>query len=61
MWHAWGGGVYTVFVGDPNVGDHCEDLDIGGRITLSWTLGRQGSMGLTGFAWLRIRSSGRLL
>jgi hypothetical protein len=26
--------------GGPKGRDHCEDLGIGGRITLSWTLGR---------------------
>jgi len=29
--------------------------------TLSWTFGRQGSMGRTGFGWLRIGSSGGIL
>jgi hypothetical protein len=38
-----------------------EDLDVGGRITLSWTLGRQRSIGQTGFGWLRIESNGGLL
>jgi len=38
-----------------------EDLGIGGRMILSWTLGRLGSMGQTGFVWLRIGSSGGLL
>jgi hypothetical protein len=28
---------------------------------IKWTLGRQGSMGRTGFGWLRIESSGGLL
>jgi hypothetical protein len=32
--------VYRVSVGGPKVRDHCEDLGVGGRITLSWTLGR---------------------
>jgi hypothetical protein len=31
-----------------------EDLGISGRITLRWTLGRQGSMERTGFGCLRI-------
>jgi hypothetical protein len=63
MWHAGGGGkVFTGFwLGDPKVGDHWEDLGIGERITLSWTFGRFGSMGRTGFSWLRIGSSGWLL
>jgi hypothetical protein len=45
----------------PKGRDHWEDLGVVGRITLSWTLGRYGSMGRTGFSWLRIGSSGRLL
>jgi len=35
-----------------------EDLGVGRKITLRWTLGRQESMGQTGFGWLRIGSSG---
>jgi hypothetical protein len=31
------------------------------RITLSWVLGRQESVGRNGFRWLRIGSNGRLL
>jgi hypothetical protein len=34
-----GRGVYRIFVGRPEGRDHWEDLDVGGRITLSWTLG----------------------
>jgi hypothetical protein len=41
--------------------DHWEDLGVGERITLRWHLGRYGSIGLTGFNWLRIGSSGGLL
>jgi hypothetical protein len=42
MWHAWGRGeVFTGFrLGGPNARDHCEDLGVGGRITLRWTLVR---------------------
>jgi hypothetical protein len=47
-------------LGSPKVRDHWEDLGVGGRITLRWTLGRQGSVGRTGFGWLRIRSNGGL-
>jgi hypothetical protein len=37
----WGGEVvYRVLVGRPKVRDHWEDLGVGVRITLSWTLGR---------------------
>jgi hypothetical protein len=45
----------------PKAGDHWEDLGVGGRITLSWTLGSRGRWGRTGFGWLRIGSSGGLL
>jgi len=38
-----------------------EDQGICGRMTLRWTLGRQGSMRRTGFGWLRIGPSGGLL
>jgi hypothetical protein len=63
MWRAWGRvEVFTGFwLGGPKVRDHWEDLGVCGRITLSWTLGRQGSMWRTGFSWLRIESSGGIL
>jgi hypothetical protein len=35
-----GRGAYRVLVGGPKVRDRWEDLGIGGRITLNWTLGR---------------------
>jgi hypothetical protein len=43
MWHAWGRGeVFRGFwLGRPKVRDHWEDLGVGGKITLSWTFGRQ--------------------
>jgi hypothetical protein len=54
--------VFTRFwLGGPKVRDHCEDLGLGGRITLSWTLGRKGLIRQTGFGWLRIGSSGGIL
>jgi hypothetical protein len=31
---------YRVLVGRPEARDHWEDLGVGGRITLRWTLGR---------------------
>jgi hypothetical protein len=42
MWHAWGRGeVFAAFwLGGSKVRDYSEDLGVGGRITLSWTLGR---------------------
>jgi hypothetical protein len=54
MWHAWGRGV-------PKARDHWEVLGVGGRITLKWTKGRQGSMGRSGFSWLRMGSNGGLV
>jgi hypothetical protein len=56
-----GRGVYGVLVGRHEGKSHWEDLGVGGSITLRWALGRQGSVGRTGFGWLRIRSSGGLL
>jgi hypothetical protein len=40
---------------------HWEDLGVGGRITLRWTLGKKGLMRRTGVGWLRIGSGGGLL
>jgi hypothetical protein len=42
MGHAWRrGDVFTGFwLGSQKVRDHWEDLGLGGRITLSWTLGK---------------------
>jgi hypothetical protein len=59
--HEAGRGVYRVLVGRPEGRDQLEDLGVSGRITLRWTLGRQGPMGRTGFSWFRIGSSGGLL
>jgi hypothetical protein len=56
-----GRSVHRFWLGGSKVRDHWEDLGIGGRITLSWTLGRQGSMGKNGFIWLRIGLGGGLL
>jgi hypothetical protein len=56
-----GRGVYRVLVWRPEVSDHWEDLDVGGRIILGWALRRWGSMGRTRSDWLRIGSSGVLL
>jgi hypothetical protein len=63
MWHAWERGeVFTGFwFGSPKARDHWENLGVFGRITLSWTLERWGSMGRTGFGWLRIGSIGGLV
>jgi hypothetical protein len=40
-----GRGVPGFWFGDLKGGDHWEDIGIGGRITLRWSLGRKGSMG----------------
>jgi hypothetical protein len=56
-----GRSVYRVLVGRPEGRKPLEDLGVGGRITLRWTLRRSGSMGRTGFSWPRIGSSGGLL
>jgi hypothetical protein len=45
----------------PKARDHWEDLGVGERITLRWTLERQESMGRSGFDWLRIGPSGGLV
>jgi hypothetical protein len=56
------GEVFTGFLlGGPKFRDHWEDLGIEGKVTLRWNLWRSGSMGRTGFSWLRIGSSGGLL
>jgi hypothetical protein len=43
--HGDGRGVYRVLVGRPEGKRPLEDLGIGGRITLRWTLGKLESMG----------------
>jgi hypothetical protein len=53
--------LYRLRLGISKVRDNSEDLGVGVRITLRWTLGRQESKGRTGFGWLRIWSSGGLL
>jgi hypothetical protein len=61
MWHTWGRGErFTGFwLEGLKARDNWEDLGVGGRKT--WTLGRQGSLGRTGFSWLRIGSSGGIV
>jgi hypothetical protein len=39
MWHAQGGN-RGFWLGGLKARDHWEDLGVGGRITLIWTLGR---------------------
>jgi hypothetical protein len=38
-----GRGVSRVWLGSPKVRDHWEDIGVGGRITMEWTLGRLDS------------------
>jgi hypothetical protein len=38
-----GRGVYRILVGRPEDKNHWEDLGVGGRITLRWTLGIDGA------------------
>jgi hypothetical protein len=56
-----GRGVYRVLVGRPKGKRPVGRPSVGGRITLSCTLGREGSMGQTRFGRLRIGSDGGLL
>jgi hypothetical protein len=53
MWHACGKGeVFTGFwLGGPKARDHCEDLGVGGRITLRWALGETG---MDGANWIQL-------
>jgi hypothetical protein len=44
----------------PQRREHSEDLGVDGRI-LKWILGKQSEKVWTGFSWLRIRTSGRIL
>jgi hypothetical protein len=41
--------------------DDSKDLDVAGRIILEMILGKWGGKFWTGFIWLRIGTSGRLL
>jgi hypothetical protein len=41
--------------------DYYEDLEVGGRIILSWIVEKFNEMVWTGFIWLRIRTSDGLL
>jgi hypothetical protein len=41
--------------------DHSEDLGVDGKITLEWILGKYSGKVWTGFIWLSIGTSGKLL
>jgi hypothetical protein len=46
------GGVFTRFwLGGPKGKDHWKDMAVGGRVTLRWALGRQGSMAQDRVQW----------
>jgi hypothetical protein len=49
------------WLGGPKVRDHWQDLGVGGKIILRWTLRRYEWIGRTGFSWLKIGSSGWFL
>jgi hypothetical protein len=38
-----------------------EDLDVDGKTTLEWILGKLGGRAWNGFIWLRIRTNGGIL
>jgi hypothetical protein len=40
---------------------HSEDLDVDEKIVLEWILGNYSGNVWTGFIWLMIRTSGRIL
>jgi len=40
---------------------HLGNLDVDGKITLEWFLGKQGGKTWTGFIWLRTGTSGGIL
>jgi hypothetical protein len=56
-----GRGVYSVLVRKPEGKRPLERPRRRWEDDIRWTLGRQGSMGRTGFSWLRIGSGGGLL
>jgi hypothetical protein len=41
--------------------NYLEDLGMDGKIKLKWIIGKYGGKVWTGFIWLRVGSSGRLL
>jgi len=58
MWHLWGSRkIHGVLWGNLKEGDHLEDLGLDIIKMSLMCVGRA----LTGFIWLRVRTSGRLL
>jgi hypothetical protein len=62
MWHEWGRREMSIEFLCRNIKkrDHLEELGVNGRIRLKLYLKRPVNA-LTGFIWLRIETSGRLL
>jgi hypothetical protein len=52
---------YRIFVGKPEGKNHQEDLNVGERIILKWTLEKQDGVVLARFFWPTIGIIGRLL
>ena len=52
-----GRGVHRVLVGKPEGKNHWGDLDVDGRIILSWIFGKWEGVE-TGWSWLRIGTDG---
>jgi hypothetical protein len=50
--------VYRVSVEEPEGKFHLEDLDVDGRIILTWILRKWGRGAWTGFIWLRVGTGG---
>jgi hypothetical protein len=54
MWHVWKtvGGAYRIWWGDIREREHLVDLDLDGKIIVTWILKMCGGAG-RGFIWLR--------
>jgi hypothetical protein len=63
MWHVWRtGDVHTGFWWKRlRKRNYLEDLNVCGSIILKWIIKKYGGRTWTGFIWLRIATSGRLL
>jgi hypothetical protein len=63
MYHAWGRSAMHIGLWWENQkeGDHQEELDVGGRVIPRWVLEKYDKVVWTGFIWLGIGTSGRLM
>jgi hypothetical protein len=52
---------HTILVGKPEGKRHSEELGVDGRIILKWILRKLGWKLWTGFIWLRIGNSGKVV